>query len=357
MLLGLLFACGDPGRQTPPDGDVPADDATDAPITVDAPANAFTAAPAAVSFTAPVTATTRNTVVFTNTAASASAPVTLTVGGANASVFAVETSTCTGALGAGATCSARVAFTPTAATSYAAHLTLTDGISSVVVGLTGIGTTATGLTVSPALKDFGAVGVGATSSYFSFIVTNTGSVPAGALGLAFDTGATGDYLLATNPCADATLAAQATCTFSVGFKPTVAGTRTATLQVTDAASGGQTGISVTGVGVIAGGIVISPAMYDFGAVNVGDSAFAHQFTVTNTGTVTTGVLGTVLGGTNLGDFLKMADNCTGQTLAPGLACTLFIAFEPGAAGARTAHITVAATPGGSADADLSGTGQ
>lgn len=357
VVLALLAACGDRASQAPADAEPVIDAAGDAGAP-DAPSGtAFTAAPTAVTFNTAVSTTVRDTVVFANTAGAASGPVTLTLGGANASLFVVESSTCTGTLGPAATCTVSVAFTPTAAGTFAAMLTLTDGASTVTVALSGFGTTATGLTVSPALKDFGTAGVGTTSSYASFTVKNVGTVATGALALVFDTGATGDYVLANNLCAGAMVAPQATCSFSLGFRPTAVGTRTATLKATDPVSSAQVGIAVTGIGAIVSGIVFTPSTYDFGTVTVGDSAFAHQFTLTNTGGVATGAIATGTSGTNVGDFLKMADNCNGQTLGPGAACTLFIAFEPGAAGARSAHVTAVASPGGSASSDLSGAGQ
>ncbi len=357
LILGMLVACGDSG-QAPIDAtaDDVATDATDA--STDSAGNVLTATPGAATFTALVNSTARATVIFTNTGGSVSGPLTLMLGGANASVFMVESSTCTGTLGAGATCTVAVAFKPTATGSFTATLTLADGASTAVATLTGSGTTAaTGLTVLPGLKDFGTVPLGSTSSFFSFTVTNIGSAPTGAVTMVFDSGATGDYLLASNLCSGAIVPAQGTCTFSMGFTPIAIGTRTASLKITDPASGTQVGVAVTGVAPSGtGAIVFAPSTYDFGMVNVGDSAFAHQFTLTNTGASATGTIATATGGPNVGDFLKMADNCNGQTLGPGAACTLFVAFEPGAAGPRTAHVTAVATPGGTANSDLSGTG-
>ena len=359
LVLGMLAACGDSGQQAPIDGDVAEDVA---PGTTDASTDdagiTFAATPAAATFTALVNTTARATVIFTNTGGSASAPITLMLGGANASVFMVESSTCTGTLGAGATCTVGVAFTPNAVGTFTADLTLADGRSTAVATLTGSGTTvATGITVSPGFRDFGTVPLGSTSSYFSFTATNLGGAPTAAVAMVFDTGATGDYMLASNLCSGAILPSQGTCTFSIGFTPIAGGTRTASLKITDPGSGAQVDVAVTGVAATGtGSISLAPSTYDFGTVNVGDSAFARQFTLTNNGGSTTGTIGTATGGPNVGDFLKMADNCNGQTLAPGAACSLFVAFEPGAAGPRTAHITAVATPGGTANSDLSGTG-
>ncbi len=362
VLIALVGACGGSGHQTPVDGDVAADVAADDAVAdaspIDGGSVAFAAAPTALSFNAVVATTARDTVVFTNSGGVASAPVTLSLGGAAPARFAIEATTCTGVVAAGATCSATVAFTPTAAATSMATATLTDGAASVVVPLTGFGTNTLGLTVTPTVKDYGMVGVGATSSFSSFTVKNVGTATTGALTVALDSGATGDFVLANNLCAGATVAAQGTCTFSAALKPTTTGTRTASVRIADPTSTASVGATVTGSGTTAGmALVIAPATYAFGTVVVGDSSLGHQFTVTNLSGVSVGPITTSTGGPNVGDFLKMADNCNNVTLAAGTACTLFVAFEPGAAGARTAHVSATAATGGTATADLSGTGQ
>jgi hypothetical protein len=363
LVLGMLGACGfsvHPAR----DGGVADDVATDATATdatdaTDSPAgNAFTATPASATLTAVVSSTAHATVIFTNTAGSASAPVTLALGGANPSVFAVESSTCTGALGASAACTVGVAFTPTTAGTFTASLTLSDGASTATATVTGSGTTvAAGLTVSPAFVDAGSACLGSTGSLFSSTVTNQGAAPTGALVVSLIGAQAGEFTIANDTCNGAIVPGHGTCSFSVGVRPTGIGVRSASARVTDPATNAMVSATLTGVGLSCSGMTITPSLHDFGTVTVGDTAFAYELTVTNTGGTTTGTIATATGGPNVGDFLKMADNCAGQTLGPGAACTLFVAFEPGAAGMRTATVSAVATPGGTVTANLSGTGQ
>lgn len=350
VVLALVAGCGDGAKQVPADGPT-ASDGADARSAV-----VFTATPAELVFNTLVGTTARQSVVFTSSGPSGA--LALALGGTAPAPFAIETTTCTGALAAGETCTAQIAFTPPAASTATALLTLSDGEASLVVPLAGTGSNTAGLSATPTLRDFGTVGTGSTSSSFSFTVKNVGTVTTSALGVTFDSGASGDFALANDLCAGAMLAAQATCTFSAAFSPTTIGPRTATLKVRDATSGAQVGITLTGQGTSPpAGLVFAPTMFDFGTVNVGDSAFGHQFTLTNTSGATTGAIAISRGGTNAGDFLVMADNCTGRTLLAGGQCSLFVSFEPGAAGGRLAEVTATATPGGAATTNVTGTGQ
>lgn len=355
LLVWIVAACGYSTRQLPGDGG--GDDTADAPIDTSAGAAALSATPAALTLAALVGTTAQSSVVFANTGDATSGALSLVLGGAAPAPFAIGMTTCTGTLTAGASCTARIDYTAPSPAASTATLTLSDGAATAVVNLTGNGSNTAGLVATPTLRDFGNVGLGSTSSSFSFSVLNTGTASTTGLAVTFDSGAAGDYMLANNLCAGAVVAPGAACTFSAQFTPTALGTRTATLKIRDAVSGAQVGVALTGVGVAVSGIIFSPAQYDFGTVTVGDSAFAHQFTISNTGSVTTGAIATAKSGANAGDFLVMADNCTTLTLAAGASCTLFVAFEPGAAGGRMAVITAVATPGGTTNTLVTGTGQ
>jgi hypothetical protein len=89
-------------------------------------------------------------------------------------------------------------------------------------------------------------------------------------------------------------------------------------------------------------------------VTSGSSSSPTAFTVTNTGSVPSGVLTPSLGASV--DFVFGSTNtCTG-TLAPGAHCEVDVSFAPSGGGAKTASLQVSATPGGQAVARLSGSG-
>jgi hypothetical protein len=96
------------------------------------------------------------------------------------------------------------------------------------------------LSADPSTVDFGQQNVGTTSAARQVTVRNTGSAPVAFSGVA----ATGDFAQ-TNTC-PATLAAGATCTASVTFRPTAAGARTGALTVNSNANPLTVGLTGTG---------------------------------------------------------------------------------------------------------------
>ena len=96
------------------------------------------------------------------------------------------------------------------------------------------------LGADPSTVDFGRQNVGATSAARQVTVRNTGSAPVALSGVT----ASGDFAQ-TNTC-PATLAAGATCTASVTFRPTAAGARTGALTVNSNASPLTVGLTGTG---------------------------------------------------------------------------------------------------------------
>jgi len=96
------------------------------------------------------------------------------------------------------------------------------------------------LSADPSTVDFGQQNVGTTSGARQVTVRNTGSASVALSGVT----ANGDFAQ-TNTC-PATLAAGATCTASVTFRPTAAGSRTGALTVNSNASPLTVGLTGTG---------------------------------------------------------------------------------------------------------------
>jgi hypothetical protein len=106
----------------------------------------------------------------------------------------------------------------------------------------GGGTGAT-LSTSPSSLTFGSTNVNATSAAQSVTVQNTGNAAASVSSIA----ASGDFAQ-TNTCGTS-IAAGASCTISVTFHPTAAGTRTGSVTITSNATNSPTSIALTGTGV------------------------------------------------------------------------------------------------------------
>jgi hypothetical protein len=79
-------------------------------------------------------------------------------------------------------------------------------------------------------------------------------------------------------------------------------------------------------------------------------------TVRNSGNVSNSA-NVGLGGNNAGDFQLTSNGCTGHSLSVGASCSVTVLFEPTAAGARAATLSVSGSGGSSASVKLSGTGR
>jgi hypothetical protein len=182
------------------------------------------------------------TVTLTNTGTA-----TLNISSVTASGdYQISSNTCGPTVAAGANCAVGVTFTPTKKGKRTGLLSFTDDApgSPQTVSLTGVGQS---ITVSPTSLNFGTVAVGNTSSPQAVTVTNVSTATVTFTGFVFAGGASGDYLISANTCG-ATIAAGASCSVSVEFKPTTLGTRNAKLNVKNNGGGSPSSVNVTGVG-------------------------------------------------------------------------------------------------------------
>ncbi len=207
---------------------------------------------------------------------------------------------------------------------------------------------------------FGTVTVGTTVSQ-QVTLSNPGTGPMASLSFAL--GDTTDFSLA-NPCGG-TLAAGASCTLTVTFKPASTGALGTTLSVHDDAAGSPQTVLLSGTGaaVPLPQASLSPSSLLFSAFVGGSAAVSQTATLTNTGSAPL-----LLSSITLSDTTNYSLSTTcGQTLAAGASCTLAAGFQPQERGTLAATITLsdnagqAANAGGAANSMqtvmLSGTGQ
>ena len=118
-----------------------------------------------------------------------------------------------------------------------------------------------------------------------------------------------------------------------------------------ASTGAATGVTAFDSRAI---LAIRPNAVAFGALPLGASSAPVAITVSNLGARASGPLGVVLDGTT--SFAVTACTRSARILRGGASCTVSVRFSPtGAVGAKTARLTVRATPGGSVTASLAGT--
>jgi probable HAF family extracellular repeat protein len=306
--------------------------------------------PTSLTFSSQAIGTTSaaKTVTLKNTGTASLSITNIAITGTNAGDFA-QTHTCGSSLAVGASCSISVTFKPTASGTRAAAVSVSDNAagSPQKVSLSGIGTTAK---LSPNSLSFGTVAIGTTSPGKTVTLTNVGTTTLTISGIAITGTNTGDFAQ-THTCGSS-LAAGASCSISITFKPTTTGTRSAALSVSDNAAGSPQKVSLSGIGTTA---KLLPTSLNFGSVTVGTTSAAMTVTLTNVGTTTLSITGIAITGTNAGDF-GQTHTC-GSSLVAGASCTISITFRPTMTGTRTAALSVSDNAAGSPQkVTLSGTG-
>lgn len=293
------------------------------------------------------------TVTLRNTGAqpvvlSASASWSFSVAG-----YAVSTTTCSGAtLAVNATCTIGITFTPPATGTVNSTLSVpSDAPSSPLqISLTGKGT-APAISVTPTSLTFATQKVNTTSAAQVVTITNTGDAP-----LTFtSTNITGNPEFTSTKTCTTTLAAGASCTISVSFRPTGTGARTqGTLTiVTNASNTPSVPVTLDGTGA-APAVLLSTNSLDFGSQTLNQTTAAQTVTVTNDSDVSLAISSVTIGGTNPGDF---AQTNTCSTVAAHGTCTIDVTFKPTAVGARGATLSIASDASGSPHTvDLAGVG-
>jgi Abnormal spindle-like microcephaly-assoc'd, ASPM-SPD-2-Hydin len=90
--------------------------------------------------------------------------------------------------------------------------------------------------------------VGTSSASKIITLTNSSNVPLTISKISLTGANPGDYSQ-TNTCGSS-VASKATCTFTVTFRPTTSGTRTASVTITDNTSTGSNTVVLTGTGTL-----------------------------------------------------------------------------------------------------------
>jgi hypothetical protein len=201
--------------------------------------------------------------------------------------------------------------------------------------------------------DFGTAGVSSSSAPVTLTITNAGLQPSGSVSALITGGSAAEFSIANNDCAGS-LGAHSTCALSLVLRPTSLGAKAATLIVS-AMPGGMISIELTGAATTDSGprFIMSPQNLVFAAQAVATST-TQTITVTNPGGAPTGPPAFMLAGTTPAAY-QFTTTCSGALPAGGQ-CLVHVTFQPVAAGAQDALIEIAATPGGSTTASLSGTG-
>ena len=104
-------------------------------------------------------------------------------------------------------------------------------------------------------------------------------------------------------------------------------------------------------------ITVGPQTLTFAATPARATSPTRSVNVSNTGTDDLHVALAGFTGANAADFSKVADRCSGATIAPGASCTIDLAFTPRTVGTKAASLRIVDDAGtGTQFASLQGTG-
>ncbi len=191
---------------------------------------------------------------------------------------------------------------------------------------------ASSATLKPATLSWGIIAIGSTSQPKTATLTNTGSTTLTISSVSVTGTESAEFPISAKTCG-LSLAAGATCTISVEFKPTAEGTQSATLSVVDGAGTQTSALSGSGTAV-----KLAPPSLTFTSTAVGTSSTPQTATVTNLGKTAITITSIAVGGTDPADFTET--NTCGSSLAANSSCTITVTFTPLAIGTLTANVTI-----------------
>jgi len=285
--------------------------------------------------------------VTASNSGSTALPVSIGITGPQSSQFSIATNSCGSSIPAG-TCNLTLIFTPTQAGAASGTLTFTDTAGTQTVTLSGTGLALATDTISTTALAFPSTVKGQLSAAQTVTLTNNGGVALTSI-LVSLSGTSGTNYAAdfqvTNPCT-ANLAPGSPCTISVQFDPSVVGSETATLNISSSAADSPKTVALSGTGILAPALGVSPLSLSFTAQPVGQASTPQTVTVSNTGGAALNNVGFQINTTSGGVFSCGPNACgatTCATLASGASCSVQIVFTPAAAGGSTALLVVSSS--------------
>jgi len=239
-----------------------------------------------------------------------------------------RSSNCAATLAAGASCMITVTFTPAAAGLRTGTLTITSSGSGSPqrVSLSGTGAVPK-VSLSDTKLTFGSQVLNTASAAQTVTLSNTGDASLTIRSISVS----GNF--AQTPNCNATVAAGASCSVSVIFTPTGAGSRTGTLRFTDSAAGSPHKVTLTGSGVTPGRLTAKPAKVSFGSLTL-DGSSSQTVSMSNTG----GVSVTISAASTSGPGFAIGGLTTPLTLVPNQSSSFTVSFSPSSTGSASGSI-------------------
>jgi len=191
-------------------------------------------------------------------------------------------------------------------------------------------------TPAPTSLTFATQLVGTTSSAQSVTLTNYGTATRSISSITIK-GVDPDDFAETNTCGSS-LASGASCTINITFAPTLRGSRTATLSISNNALGSPQTASLTGTGTV---VEFNPTSL---IIRISEGSGFGSTTLTNTGSTALSITSITV--TPNPPFSQFKNNC-GSSVAAGESCTIWVAFSPKTYGDYPGTMSVSDNGGGS----------
>ena len=249
-----------------------------------------------------------------------------------------QTNNCGASLAVGASCTFSITFSPATPSEVPGALTVSESPGSLVQSVNLHGTAPPPpppvATFTPSSLSFTAV-AGTISAAQKVQLSNTGGSPL-TIQLISVLSVPVGLFAQTNNCG-VSLAAGASCTFSVTFSPDSPHIDQGEIVVYDNASGSQQSVNMSGTATAPpAAMTISPASLDFGSQPVNTSSAGQAITMVNSSTQSV-----VVSSASSSDpaFATSMGNCS-QALAPGASCALTVTFVPSSAKTYSATIAL-----------------
>jgi hypothetical protein len=252
-----------------------------------------------------------------------------------------QTTDCGTSLAAGTSCTISVSFLPTGRGSRTGTLSVNGTFSGspLTVYLSGAGQALLATASTTSLKF--ATPMNTTSATQAVTLTNSGDLPISISGVTISA----DYAQ-TNNCGTS-LAVGASCSFSIGFTPTVRGFDNGSLVV-NGNFGNPIVVALNGIGLGKGpSAVLAPPFLVFTNQAPNTVSPAQQLTYANTGDASISITSVFV---RFGSFAQT--NTCGSSLAPGDSCTINVTYNPLDTGTQQGQISIGSTL--SVSADLAG---
>jgi uncharacterized repeat protein (TIGR03803 family) len=200
------------------------------------------------------------------------------------------------------------------------------------------------VTLTPASLTFASTTEGVETAAQVVTLKNTSTTTAVTItagGITF-AGTNPTSFIQTATTCGSTLAAGASCTISVAFKPAASGALSGRLSVADSGAGSPQTVALTGTGLLpAPTATLTPSTLTFPTTTVGDSSVVQVVTLKDTSTTTALVIGSIVTNWPSGpqSFFAYTTTCP-STLAAGASCTVSITFKPAATGPLSATLSI-----------------